>query len=64
MHKSVYWLMCSGLVLTRAMSMRLHTGFMIFNEVKRMRPLIDLTKEYGLVLDGGSERGRRSGKPV
>ncbi len=57
MHKSVYWLMCSGLVLTRAMSMRLHTGFMIFNEVKRMRPLIDLTKEYGLVLDGGGARG-------
>lgn len=57
MHESVYWLMCSGPVSTRAMSMRLHTGFMIFNEVKRMRPLIDLTKEYGLVLDGGGARG-------
>ena len=57
MHESVYWLMCSGPVPTRAVSMRLHTGFMIFNEVKRMRPLIDLTKEYGLVLDGGGARG-------
>ena len=47
--------------------MNLHTGFMIFerrrnltrseNGVELMRPLLDLTKEYGLVLDGGGARG-------
>ena len=27
------------------------------NGVELMRPLLDLTKEYGLVLDGGGARG-------